>query len=132
MANSFYNTIVVDLAAGGINLSTHTLKATLIDAADYTFSAAHDRYDDVAAAAKVAVSTPSGVTTTSGTLDTDDVVFSSVTGDQCEAVILWVDRGTGDASSPLLAYYDTMTGLPVTPDGSNITLVVNASGWISI
>jgi hypothetical protein len=39
-----------------------------------------------------------------------------------------VDTGTA-ATSPLVAYIDTgVTGLPVTPNGGNITVTWNASG----
>ena len=36
-----------------------------------------------------------------------------------EAIIIYVDSGT-EATSPLIAYIDTATGLPITPNGGDI------------
>jgi hypothetical protein len=59
------------------------------------------------------------------------VTFTAVTGDVSEAVILYKDTGVA-ATSPLIAYIDTATGLPVTPNGGDITVTVPASGWFSL
>jgi hypothetical protein len=114
------------------DLDTDAIKATLIDSADYTYGAAHTSYaSDVAAGAKVAASgaltTP---TITDGVFDTDDFTWSTVTGDQSEAIIVWNDT---HASDGLLVFYDTgMTGMPVTPNGGNINVTVNGSGWFAL
>lgn len=135
MANALYNTFKEGLLDKIFDLNTDTVKATLIDLADYTYSAAHDEYSggsqDVATAAKVAES--SGLTTptiANGVFDTEDFVWSSVTGDQSEAIILWDDTLTNDR---LIAFYDTgITGMPVTPNGGDINVAVNGSGWFSL
>jgi hypothetical protein len=44
-----------------------------------------------------------------------------VTGDQSEAVVMIKDTGDA-ATSPLIAYIDSATGLPITPSGSDITI----------
>ena len=44
-----------------------------------------------------------------------------MTGDPSEALLIYKDTGT-EATSPLIAYIDTATGLPVTPNGGNITV----------
>jgi hypothetical protein len=137
MANALYNPYKEQLLsnATAIDMDGDTIKATLIDSADYTFSAAHDEYSgggtDVATAAKVAESSALGSPTcTNGTFDTADFTWSSVTGDQSEAIILWDDTVTNDR---LIAFYDTgITGMPVTPNGGNINVTVNASGWFSL
>ena len=116
-------------------MNTDQIKATLIDSADYTFSAAHDEYSgggtDVPTAAKVAASGALGTPTiTNGVFDTDNFTWSAVTGDQSEAIILWDEDTTNDR---LVAFYDTgMTGMPVTPNGGDINVTVNASGWFAI
>lgn len=135
MANALYNTFKEGLLDKIFDLNTDTIKASLIDAADYTFSAAHDEYSgastDVASGAKVAESGALGSPTiTSGTFDTADFTWSAVTGDQSEDVILWDDSIANDR---LIAFYDTgMTGMPVTPNGGDINVTVNASGWFSL
>lgn len=98
-----------------------TVKAALIDTDDVAYSAAHDNYDDVSAAV---VGTPQEITTktfTNGQFNGDDVTFSSVSGDQCEAIIIYIDTGT-PSTSQLIAFIDSATGLPVTPSGGDITI----------
>ena len=137
MANALYNPYKQQLLDNGtaIDMDGDTIKASLIDSADYTFSAAHDEYSggarDVAAAAIVAESGALGSPTcTNGTFDTADFTWSTVTGDVSEAIILWDDTVTNDR---LVAFYDnSITGMPVTPNGGNINVTVNASGWFSL
>jgi len=137
MANAFYNPFKQQLLDNttALDLDGDVVKATLIDSADYAFSAAHDEYSgggtDVAAAAKVAESAALGSPTcTDGTFDTADFSWTSVTGDQSEAIILWDDTVANDR---LMVFYDTgMTGMPVTPSGGNINFAVHASGWFAL
>ena len=138
MANALYNPFKQQLLdnSTAIDMDGDTIKSTLIDSADYTFNAAHDEYSggsaDVPAAAKVAESGALGSPTvsSSGAFDTADFTWSAVSGDQSEAIILWDDTVTNDR---LIAFYDTsITGMPVTPNGGNINVTVNASGWFSL
>lgn len=57
-----------------------------------------------------------------GVADAADVTFLAVSGAQSEALVIvkWV---TAAADSPLIAYIDTATGLPVTPNGGDINVV---------
>jgi hypothetical protein len=132
MANALYNTFKQGLLNKEFDLDTDIIKATLIDSLDYTFSAAHDFYGggaaDVPAAAKVAVSgTLGSPTIANGVFDTADFSWTAVTGDPSEAIVLWDDTIVDDR---LIAFYDTgMTGMPVTPNGGDINVTVNASGW---
>lgn len=137
MANALYNPFKQQLLdnSTAIDLDADGIKASLVDAADYTFSAAHDEYSggarDVPLAGIVAESAALGsVTCTNGTFDTADFTWSSVTGDQSEQIILWDDTVVNDR---LMAFYDTsITGMPVTPNGGNINVTVNASGWFAL
>lgn len=130
MANAWYDLYVQAAMTGAANvdLSTGTLKATLIDAADYSFSQAHDFFDDVPAGARVATTTLASPTVTGKVLDADDALFTSVTGDQAEAIIIWKDTGN-EATSRLVLYLDTgITGLPVSPSGGDILVTWDATG----
>jgi hypothetical protein len=135
MSNALYNTFKEDLLNKVFDMNTDVIKASLIDSADYTYSAAHDFYGgaslDVPAGAKVAESAALGTPTIAlGVFDTADFTWSTVTGDVSEAIILWDDTITDDR---LVAFYDTgITGMPVTPNGGNINVTVNASGWFSL
>lgn len=119
------------------DLNADSIRAVLVDSADYTYSSAHDFFDDVGGSARVATSSGLGSPTgTGGTFDTADFSWTSVTGDQSEAIVLYNHDGNGagsDAARQLIAFYDTtITGMPVTPNGGDINVTVNASGWFSL
>ncbi len=108
---------------GSINLGSDTIKTFLIDSADYTASqSADDFFDDIPGAAVVGTPTAlASITTTAGVFDAADTTLTSVTGDQSEAVVIMKSTGT-DSTSNLICYITTYTGLPVTPNGGNITI----------
>lgn len=104
---------------GGISWSADTIKAVLVDAADYTVSLdAHEFLSDIPAAARVATSPAlTGKTSTLGVADAADLSFPSVTGDPTEALVLYKDTGTA-ATSPLIAYIDAAA----TPNGGAVNV----------
>lgn len=122
MANALYPKFKEGLLGADIDLTALTIKAALIDTADYTFNAAHDFWNDAIAGVVGVPQTIGSKTITNGVFDGADVTFSAVTGDPCEAIIIFAD--TGDpATSPLIAYIDTgVTNLPVTPNGGDISI----------
>lgn len=141
MASVVYPKAKEALLQGSINLSSATVKAILVDTADYTYNAAHDFFDDITTAGRVgasgATTRASGVTLgsktfTNGVFDAADAVLTAVTGDPCEAIVIYIDDGSADATSRLIAYIDTATGLPVTPNGADITITWNASGIFAL
>jgi hypothetical protein len=121
MASALYPiTVAKWLDATGPDLIDHNIKVILIDVADYTYSAAHDFLDDVAAAARVATTANlAGKSVTDGIFDAADSVFTAVVGDPCEALIIYRDTGV-EATSELVAYID---GISVTPNGNDIDLI---------
>ena len=104
-----------------ISLTSGVVKVLLVDAADYTYTDTHQFLSDIPGAA--IVSTSAALTTksvTNGVFDADDALFSSVSGDQSEALIPYIDTGVA-GTSRLVAYLDSgYTNLPVTPIGGNI------------
>lgn len=133
MANALYPKFKQALLEGDIALDTSDVKCMLVDLADYTYSAAHDFLDDVPVAAREEISAALGSKTfTDGVFDSANPVFTGATGDPCEALILFIDTGSA-ATSRLIAFYDTgVTGLPVLPNGGDINVTVNASGWFAL
>lgn len=122
MANVLYQLGRQAFLDGDIDWSANNIKVALIDTADYTFSQTHQFLTDVPGAAIVATSgNLAGKTSTNGTADANDVTFTAVTGDQSEALIIYQDTGVA-ATSRLIAYIDTATGFPITPNGGNITV----------
>lgn len=122
MATALYDKGRQGFLDGSIDWDTDDIRAILIDTADYTVNlATHDNLDDVAAAARVATSGAiSGKTVTDGVANCSAISWTSVSGDVSEAVIFYKHTGT-ESTSRLICYIDNATGLPVTPNGGNIT-----------
>lgn len=133
MANVIFPKYKEAVLQGNGNLSSGNVKAVLIDLADYTYASTHEFLSDVPVAARVATSgNLTSKTFTNGTFDSADVSFTAVTGDVSEALIVFIDTGTA-STSRLVAFYDAgVTGLPVTPNGGDIDVTVNASGWFTL
>lgn len=123
MANALYDLAREAFLGGDLDWDANTIKLYLIDAADYTKNLATDDFaDDVPSGAKVATSSAfAGKTKTAGVADANDVTLTAVTGDLSEEIVIWQDSGT-QSSSRLIANIDTATGLPVTPNGGDITV----------
>jgi len=122
MANALYGKFKQKLLEGSINLTSDTIKAVLVDIAAYSVSINSDEFlSSIPSGDRIATSSAlTGKSVTLGVFDADDVTWTSVSGDPSEAVVLIKD--TGDpATSPLICYIDTATGLAVTPNGNNIT-----------
>jgi hypothetical protein len=138
MANAVYpkwkEEIAKLTASAGLNGSGATgVFAALIDSADYTYSSSHEFYSSISSAI---VGTPQEIgskTFTDGVFDGADVTFPSVTGDQCEAIVLYIANAGANTTWRLFAYIDTgFTGMPVTPNGGNIGVAWNASGIVDL
>ena len=130
MANSLFASFKQQLglaAIAALNAAGTVIKATLVDTGAYTFNAAHTVIGDIPAGARIATGTLANKTWTGAVFDADDLTYTAVpagtgTGTAAEALVLWVDTGT-PATSFLIAYFDTATGLPVTPNGGNIQII---------
>ena len=129
MASVFYpkgKELALGLLCGSGTKPTGTLKAALVDTGTYTYSAAHQYYSSVSGVVgtPVAIGSP---TYTNGTLDGGDVTFSAVSGNTAEAIIVYLDTGSA-ATSPLVIYIDSATGLPFTPNGGDANITWSGSG----
>lgn len=124
MANVLYLSAKEDFLAGNLNLSSNVVTLALIDSNEYSYSSNHSNWSDVPDAAIAAEANLSSQTITGGVFDAADVTFSAVTfGSNCEALILYHNRGLGaNSSSELIAYIDNATGLPILPSGGDITV----------
>lgn len=135
MSNLLYPKFKEALLDKKHDLNTDAIKVVLSDAADYTYSAAHDFFDDVPSGARVATSpTLTTPTITNGVFDSDDFTFGVVTGDVSEQLIMY-NHGMGGADNArgLIAFWDSVTGLPITPNGTDvINVAVHASGWFNL
>lgn len=109
---------------GELSWITSPIVAVLVGTQNYQPSSVHRTLADVPVSAIVATSgTLTGRTATLGVADADDVTWGTVPAGPArgDAVILACDTGSRSTST-LIAYFGTVVGVPVYPDGSNITV----------
>lgn len=138
MANAIYPLYKQSLLAGDTNadLDNNTAQdgvyVALIDTGAYTYSAAHQFYSNLSGI----VGTPQRITTptiVNGVFDGDNVTFTAVSGATVEALAIYRQNAGANTTWRLVAFIDTgVTGLPVTPNGGDITITWNASGIFAL
>jgi hypothetical protein len=133
--NKLYDKGRAKFATGGLAWKTaggDTFKCFFIDLTAYTPDFAADEFlSDIPAAARVGnaggntdADAPALVTgdLPAGVCDANDVTFTAVpAGNELGALVIYKSTGV-EGTSPLVAYVDTATGLPVTPNGGDITV----------
>lgn len=121
MANTLYDLARQRFLEGQFNWLSDTIKIYLVDSGSYTVNTATHQYlSDISSSARIAGPvTLTAKTTTGGAADGADVTFTAVSGASIEAIVIVSDTGT-ESTSPLIAYIDTATGLPITPNGGDI------------
>lgn len=113
-----------------LDWDTDTIKCVMVNVTGggtlYTVNlATHQFISDVAAAARLTAfsSAFASKTVAAGVADAADIVFALQSGaEPCEAIVIFKDTGT-EGTSPLIAYIDTATGLPITFNGADVTIV---------
>lgn len=121
MANTLFDAARQRFLEAQINWMTDTIKVILVSTSAYTAQVGvHQYLSDVASSARIAGPvTLTSKATTGGAADAGDCTFVSVNGSSIGAIIIYVDTGV-ESTSPLIAYIDTATGLPITPNGGDI------------
>jgi hypothetical protein len=128
MANVVYPLARREALRAGHNWGSANIRCVLVDLALYTYDPAHEFLSDIPVGARVATSGNfTGKTDTAGVADADDVTFVGLTGATIEAVVIYVDTGVA-ATSRLLVFVDTASGLPITPSGGDHTIRWNVAG----
>jgi hypothetical protein len=141
MANAIYPKFKTALGTGAansdldVNDATNGVFVALVDTGVYAYSAAHEFYSSLSGIIGTdqrIVNNTFG-TVAEGTLDGDNVTFTAVSGASVEALVLYRKNAGANTTWRLVAYLDTgQTGLPVTPNGGDITITWNASGIIAL
>jgi len=123
MANALFDFGRESFLSGDVDWLVDNIKLVFVDHADDTPVPATDQYlSDITAPARVATSGNFGTkSATGGVADAADVTVSGVTGDQFESIVIYQDTGVA-TTSILLAFIDTATGLPATPNSGDITV----------
>ena len=129
MANAIYDTARELYLTGGLNWLSDNIKVVLVDTNDYTVDLENHAFlEEIPVIARIATSSNlSSKTTTRGIADADNSTFSTVFGDEAEALVIYKDTGT-EGTSNLIAYIDTSSGLPISPTGGDITITWNTNG----
>lgn len=132
MANALYPKWKEALINGAANTAlSGTVKVALVDTGTYTYSAAHEFLTSLTG--RVGTDQTLGTKTyANGVFDAANATFTAVTGATVESLVIYIDTGVA-GTSRLVAYIDTgVTGLPVTPNGGDITITWDASGIFAL
>ena len=138
MANAIYPLFKQELMKAQANNELDSAEGAtgvfcaLVDTGTYTYSSAHQFYSSLSGI----VGTDQEILTKTqvdGTFDGTDLTYTAVSGATVEALVLYRKNAGASTTWPLIAYIDTgVTGLPVTPNGGNITITWNASGIFAL
>lgn len=141
MANGFYAYFLNNLlnsASTPLDFDTASIKLVLTDhGTDTPNLTTDDFYNDISTGTVGSLSTALGSKTVGtvavGVFDAADLApaFTAVSGASVESLSLLEDSGAG-ATSDLICYWDTATGLPLTPNGGDVNVTFNASGIFKI
>lgn len=141
MANAIYPIYKSALlsAAANVSLDQNTVNdgpyVALVDLGTYTYSSAHDFYNDLSGIVGTdqRIQNPTVSSVAQGTFDGDNVTFSAVSGASVEALVIYRRNAGANSTWRLVCLLDTgQTGLPVTPNGGDITISWNASGIFAL
>ncbi len=137
MANAIYPIYKTALMSASTNVSLTVNDATdgpfcaLIDTGTYTYSAAHDFYNDLSGVVGTdqRFTSPTVGSVAAGVFDGADLTYTAVSGNSVEALVIYRKNAGANTTWRLVAFIDTgVTGLPVTPNGGDISVTWNASG----
>lgn len=139
MADAFYqvfrNAILGQVVHSLPDLNTDDVRIVLYDEGTDALNLADEDLADITAGARIAVSaavgSPTVGTVAVGTFDHANVTFTAVSGASVESLTYYKHTGT-DSTSPLICNIDSATGLPVTPNGGDITWAPHANGVFQI
>lgn len=140
MANTIYNDSRSGFLAGEIDWDTAVIKTALVRG--YTPAVSHKFVSDVTGAGGVLAATSAAMTaktTTAGTADAADLTFTAVASNASGHGLLVFQAsavgGGADVAATaqrVIAWFDTGTNLPITPNGGDVVVTWNASGIFSI
>lgn len=142
MANSLYDKGRNRFARGELVWKAsvgHTFRCFLVRSSGYTPNLATDEFlSDVPGGSRLGNSGGSAradapqltlLDPSAGICDANDITFTAVpAGAACQYIVIFRDDGSADSSSPLVAFIDTATGIPVTPNGADINVAWDNGG----
>ncbi len=112
MTNFIYKKAKESFLKGEINLYSNTIKVLILNNTYTPNVNTHQFVSDInSSSIEDRSSGLSNKTVTDGVFDADDVTIANYSGNSFNAVAIYLDSGS-DATSRLIAYLDTSTGLP--------------------
>lgn len=121
MASALFDGGREGILDGSISVSSNTIKAMLVTSGYTVNLGTHRNVSDVGANIVARSTALLSKTETAGVFDAADITLPAVTGSAAAYIVVYADSGT-DSTSRLIAYIDTATGLPVTPNGGDISI----------
>lgn len=133
MTKALFPSYRAALLDNGVDLISGNVKVCALSAS-YTYSSAHDFHNDLTNIIATSGNLASK-TNTNGVFDSADISLGSPAGGSTiTQIVMFLDTGTS-ATSPLVYYYDedsSAAALSIATDGTDKTIVVNASGWFKV
>ena len=130
MANFLYAKAKEELLSALLNLSSDTVKVSLVTAS-YSPNAATDQYQSAITPYLASGTTDqavTGQTITAGKFTHNPVTWTAVpNGVGVKYVVFYDAAGGSAATNKLLLCLDTATGLPLTGNGGNVTFTPDAT-----
>lgn len=130
----FLDAMLGDPTHSVVDFDGDNIDASLLDETDSgSITAANVDYDEVDGATVVATGDVPINAITDGVVDlTGALTFTSVSGDAADYLTVWKNSASA-ATSPLIITYDSATtGLPVTPNGGDITVTWGSSTLLTL
>jgi hypothetical protein len=131
MANVMYSSGKKAILDGTIAFLTDDIRFMLVDTGVETFNDADQFVSSITSPVARMSAGLASKTTTAGTFDAADPTINSVSGSTVEAVILYKFNAS-DAAAPVICWIDSTPTIAFTPNGSNVTLQLDALGIFSI
>ncbi len=139
MADAYYtafaNALLGNPVHSIVDFDTDDIRIILYDEGADALNLADQDLADILAGARIATSANLTSKTVgsvgAGIFDHADEVFSSVSGASIESLTYYKHTGT-ESTSPLIMNLDSWTGLPLTPNGGNITAAPAAGGVLDV
>lgn len=118
-----------------VGTGVSTLRVTLVDSGvhsmapqtDTNYAILETSNPTAIVAAGDLAGTTCSVATGTATVSASNKTLTAVTGATVEQIVVDAHQGTA-AASLLIVFFDTATGLTLTPNGGDVTITWNASG----
>lgn len=123
MADAWYTAGRAALQGGSVNWVSHQIGVALVSAIAYEFSAAHTVYADLGDGVLGFGYLPDR-TNVSGALNAGPISITAADSDQMGHALVFFRETFDEDTSELLFYCDSVLGLPLTPNGTPLSLVL--------